>query len=112
MFPEGWRIRSITLRETQNGSAIPAHFSGKVRNNRMRAINGNSLNQLRVIHWNLGSKLWNNKLDEIEMVLADKKPDLFFVSEANLWQDLPESERVIPGPQANFAKNHDQYGSF
>ena len=28
---------------------------------------------------------------------GEVEPDLFFVSEANLWQDLPEIDRIIPG---------------
>ena len=53
--------------------------------------------KLKVIHWNAGSKLWENKLDMIENLLSDKKPDLCFISKANLWSHVPDYEMVIPG---------------
>ena len=93
------RINAKMVTELQYSAWRVAEYnlSHKMNNKLVKMRNGNHLNQLRIVHWNLGSKLWNNKLNEIEMVLAEKKPDLFFVSEANLWQDLPESERCIPG---------------
>ena len=52
--------------------------------------------KFKVIHWNAGSKLWENKLDIIENLLSDKKPDLCFISEANLWSHVPNYQTVIP----------------
>ena len=67
--------------------------------------------KFKVVHWNAGSKLWENKLDIIENLLSDKKPDLCFISEANLWSHVPDYERVIPGhhlilPNTMISLNH------
>ena len=59
--------------------------------------NGNLKNTLKIIHWNLGSKKWNRKLTEIGNLLDEQKPDLCYVSEANLWEGLESYEREIPG---------------
>ena len=44
--------------------------------------------QLKVLHWNLGARKWHNKLDDIQILLNDCKPDLCYISEANLWDGL------------------------
>ena len=76
-------------------------ISGKLRNRRIRARNGNrnSNSILKVLNWNTGSKLWQNKLLEVENLLVDKQPDICYVSEANLWDDLEVDNRNIPGYQ-------------
>ena len=68
-------------------------------NKLVHSKNGNRINsrQFRVVHWNAGSRLWQNKLLDIENFCTDKKPDLCFISEANLWEDVEISDRVIPG---------------
>ena len=50
-------------------------------------MNGNINNNyvLSIIHWNAGSKLWNNKTLELETLTMEKNPDLYFIYEANLW---------------------------
>ena len=54
-------------------------------NNTVRSTNGNRVNStLRILHWNAGSRLWTNKLIEIETLLLDKKPDILIISEANI----------------------------
>ena len=40
----------------------PDMTANKILNRRRRAINGNRQNEINVIHWNLGSKLWQNKV--------------------------------------------------
>ena len=59
-------------------------------NKLQKVINGNrSMNlQLKVLHWNLGARKWHNKLDDIQILLNDCKPDLCYISEANLWDGL------------------------
>ena len=60
-----------------------------IENNKLTiSKNGNrtKTSQLHVIHWNAGSKLWTNKIIQIEALLAEEKNhDLCFVSEYNLW---------------------------
>ena len=74
-------------------------ISNKVRNRIVKARNGNieSKNHLKIIHWNAGSRLWANKLGEIENLLLDLKPDVCYISEANLWGDLQPEERQLVG---------------
>ena len=100
-LPEGWKMSCMTQRSKPR---IPAYYSSKDFNKRVRARNGNQTNQLRIAHWNIGAKLWNNKIEQIEMVLEDLKPDLLYISEANLWKDLPDGDRVIPGHKLFYPK--------
>ena len=69
--------------------------SSKILNQRIKASNGNrsSSTQLKLIHWNTSSKLWHNKLIDIEALLCEKNP------EANLWIDTLDADRIIPGYQ-------------
>ena len=69
----------------------------KILNKMRRSTNGNIGDSLKVIHWNLGARLWTNKLEEIELLLTEKKPDLCFLSEANLWSYMEDHEITIPG---------------
>ena len=55
------------------------------------------MESLKIIHWNGGAKLWKNKIVEIEALLLEQKPDLCFVTEANLWDQSLTHEREIPG---------------
>ena len=66
-------------------------------NRRQKAMNGNRNNCLKVVQWNMGAKLWKNKLDEIELALSEHKPDLCFISEANLWAGAEPHEMEIQG---------------
>ena len=49
-----------------------------------------------MVHWNLGSKKWQNKLDIMELLLEEHKPDLCYIYEANLQAGLEEHEMSIP----------------
>ena len=73
--------------------------SKKDMNRQAHAMNGNRsrTSPIKIVHWNAGSRLWENKLLEIETLLLEKSPDLCFISEANLWESLPDWERQLPG---------------
>ena len=73
------------------------YISRKKRNNRQRAKNGNRMSQLKVAHWNIGAKLWQNKLLDIMALISDISPDILVISEANMWQGLPDHEKNIAG---------------
>ena len=75
------------------------HLSHKERNKLVKIVNGNGVlgKSLTVAHWNMGSKFWERKVVEAEVVALEYKPDIFIVSESNLLNDLPEIERNIPG---------------
>ena len=72
-------------------------MSQKKMNKLQRSVNGNRSMHLKVIHWNLGARLWQNKLDDIQLLLDDLKPDLCFISEANLWEGLESHQLELQG---------------
>ena len=74
-------------------------MSSKLINKAVKMRNGNrsSRSVIKIYHWNMGNKLWQSKHEEIESLILDNDPDLFFVSEANLMCMLPDYERNIGG---------------
>ena len=76
-------------------------LSNKTKNRIVRARNGNrnGSTNLKIIHWNGGSKKWENKLLEIESLLLERKPDICYISEANLWAGLDPMDSEITGYQ-------------
>ena len=49
--------------------------------------NGNGkdkMTPLKIIMWNVGSKFWFNKVDNLNHMIMDINPDLAVISEANL----------------------------
>ena len=50
-----------------------------------------------IAHWNLGSKLWTNKINQIQLLVDTNKPDLLYISEANLDELIPDYENKIHG---------------
>ena len=88
---------SVTLSRTQFPSNTVL-ISTKILNRIVKARNGNrcNSNRLKVIHWNAGSRLWENKTTEIESLMQQLKPDLCYISEANLWDSVDDMDRTIP----------------
>ena len=72
-------------------------ISRKIRNVNTRSYNGNRKNTISVLHWNLGSRLWTNKLNDIMDMLAVRQPDLPIISEANILNSDLEHELFVPG---------------
>ena len=75
------------------------HLSGKMMNRLIKSRNGNinGPSKLKIIHWNGGGRLWQNKLIEVEHLVREYSPDICYISEANLWQNLDEIDMNIPG---------------
>ena len=73
--------------------------SNKLMNSRIRSSNGNreTRNIIKIAHWNMGNSLWQNKRVEIDALVLDKQPDVLYISEANLMDTLPDSDRYILG---------------
>ena len=67
------------------------YISNKDRNKAQRSTNSNISNQIKIVHWNLGSRLWKNKLLDIQSLLNEFKPDLCYISEENLWDGCPQT---------------------
>ena len=74
-------------------------ISSKIMNRRIKSINGNRTvnSNLSILHWNGGSRKWQNKRLDIELLLREKNPDMLYVSEANLWEGLDSVDKDIPG---------------
>ena len=85
-----WKTRSFQL-------------NGRTRNRLQRSLNGNGT--LKIVHWNGGSKHWERKRTKLESLLLELSPDLFFVSESNLFSTTPEWEREIQGYKMIFPKS-------
>ena len=84
---------------------VGKHFvSNKSRNKSVKMINGNRKNSVQIAHWNLGSKRWKNKRDQIQALVDLKSPDLIFISEANLDEMTPEYETIIQSYNINKPK--------
>ena len=71
--------------------------SAKMRNKEKKAENGNISKSFKVTHWNSGSKHWKNKINEIQVILDTRRPDLLIVSEANVFNTNQDYELVTPG---------------
>ena len=73
--------------------------SNKARNKQIKITNGNrqEIKKLKIIHWNGGGCRWENKTIEIESLVLEYKPDICYISEANLWNEVEELDRRIPG---------------
>ena len=76
---------------------IPVLLSAKIRNRIIKSKNGNRVPSIKIIHWNVGTKLWTNKKTEIEALLLQEKPHMCFITEANLWNHIDTEDRQIPG---------------
>ena len=50
--------------------------------------NGNGKNSIQVLHWNLGARLWQNKVTEIQALVDELSPEHCFITEANLQAGL------------------------
>ena len=60
-------------------------------------INGIPRNIITVVHWNMGANFWQKKIEEIEAVILQYRPDIFIISESNLLVELKDYERDITG---------------
>ena len=77
--------------------SLSQYPSNKNRNRSIRSKNGNIGKELTVLHWNSGSKHWVNKAEEILYWLFNKKPDVYIISEANVFSTNQDAELVTPG---------------
>ena len=93
------------MKDTENWAQ-----NNKVRNKNMKMYNGNRRSNISVMHWNLGPRNWNNKREDIQLLVDQQKPDFLYVSEANLYNHIPEHERDIEGYSLICAKTTSRLG--
>ena len=79
-------------------------ISRKQRNKAIKQQNGNGKNTISVCHWNLGSKKWKNKRNQIQALVDLNQADLIFISEANLDETTAQYESMIQGYTITFPK--------
>ena len=71
--------------------------TSKIRNKNMKMYNGNRKSSLNIMHWNLGSKYWDKKQNEIQALVDQYTPDILYISEANYFHDTPKHLVDIEG---------------
>ena len=72
-------------------------LTNKLRNKNTKIINGNIKNNLKITHWNAGNGRWINKRTEIHTIIEDRRPDILFISEANIHIEDDQHNICIPG---------------
>ena len=72
-------------------------MSNKLRNKRIKCRNGNRNKSIHIVQWNLGSRQWQNKLDEIQLLVDELLTDIAFITEANLWEGVSDHLCKVEG---------------
>ena len=90
---------SVRVFEFARSNFYPAR---KIANSKQHSKNGNRDRNYKILHWNGGSRLWKNKLLDLELLLNDRRPDLCFITEANLWEGFLDHETQIAGHKLVF----------
>ena len=90
-------VMQLSALKTTWCNTRPLNISPKKRNKNQKIKNGNRGSQLKIVHWNLGSRKWQNKTLDILSLIEEKKPSILAISEANLWDGLPQHEMQIEG---------------
>ena len=91
------KVIPITFTKLSTPPALSHSMSRKMRNKSVKQVNGNGKNSLLISHWNLGSKKWTNKRNQIQALVDTNNPDIIFISEANLDDLTPPHESLISG---------------
>ena len=86
------------------------HSSNKMRNKMIKMRNGNGRNSVIIAHWNLGPRFWKNKVEEIQWMVDELKPDIAYISEANLWETDNDHEIQIEGYRIEHPLTRKKYG--
>ena len=89
---------SMLLKIQLKGRICREYQSHRKNNKKTKIENGNGRrNALKIVQWNLGSKRWENKLEDIKQLIEDFNPDIVSISEANLHCEVEDYKTVIPG---------------
>ena len=76
----------------------------------MKITNGNIGKSFKIVHWNLGSRYWDKKTEDIQHLVDELNPDITFISEANLFKGLLPHLRLIDGYNIVLTKDFDAAG--
>ena len=72
-------------------------LTNKDRNKKVKTYNGNRKTSINIMQWNLGSKHWFRKRDEIQLLVDEQSPYFVFITDANLFSDNPSHQMEIEG---------------
>ena len=98
------KYSSLLSQSHCNQVSVTHSISRKKRNKIIKQKNGNGKNSLSICHWNLGSKKWKNKRNQIQALVDSNNCDLIFISEANLDKSTPTYESLITGYKITLPK--------
>ena len=98
----GIRIRKMKLKSKVKKTQVERiswKLERKLRNRLVKSRNGNGgiKTSVKMVNWNLGPRRWVNKLEDLEHMTLDHRPDIAIISEANLWHTTEDYEAHIPG---------------
>ena len=91
--------KKMLLKLQPTGRNRASYLSRKKINKNKKMENGNGKTQkaIKIVQWNLGAKRWENKIDIIKHLIEDFDPDVACISEANLYTEVEDHLRIIPG---------------
>ena len=63
----------------------------KKMNKSVKIVNGNRVKRsLKIMEWNMGSRHWTNKRDDVQEIMDELDPDIMYITEANIFKQDPE----------------------
>ena len=86
------------------------HKRNKQRNKEIKCVYGNINKSINIIHWNLGPRRWENKTEDIQLLVDELNPNIAFISEANYWYGLSPPKYLIQGYELITANTMDNLG--
>ena len=85
---------------------MPQH---KTRNKLTKIMNGNiNSKTLKILQWNMGSKYWVRKFEKVQAIVDTERPDIMYITEANLFKADPDYSLVIENYRLVLPKNLEQ----
>ena len=84
--------------------------SPKKRNKNMKSYNGNRQSCISIMSWNLGPRHWDKKREDIQLLVDQENPDFVFITEANLFNFIPNHLVEIEGYTLTRAKTTETLG--
>ena len=81
----------------------------KKMNSRQRSINGNR-KSIKIIHANIGPRHWSNKVEDIQLLIDEHRPDIFSVSESNIFKNDLQAATHIQDYNMIHSKSLETWG--
>ena len=95
---EGEEYSWLSHRRTPTKVSYYWAIKHKVVNKAVKMTNGNrNMKALKIMHWNMGSKYWVRKQEVLQATMDEHKPDIMYITEANLFLEDPDYSLVVEG---------------